>query len=204
MINLKNKYSEVINGEVDVIRDEIDSYNDSHYTNNLNVSLLLENIMPHLASIEHKLGRQSVDYINISTEIVDIISHRMQAYMNSSSDIITDKLSVQDIIKFYSSQKEILIGFLSVCQKLETLNMDYAYRIKKFNLFKKEIEDRCNEKGIDTRTAAQKGIDQLKEVGTITGIVAKETAGCALEIIIKVAIVIVVFLILMAIVGVGK
>lgn len=130
MVNLKNKYSEVINGEIDVIREEIDSYNDSHYTNNLNVSLLLENIMPHLASIEHKIGRQSVDYINISTEIVDIISHRMLVYINSSSDIITDKLSSQDIIKFYASQKEILIGFLSLCQKLEALNMDYAYRIK--------------------------------------------------------------------------
>ena len=89
-----------------------------------------------------------------------------------------------------------------ICRKLESWNMDYAYRIKKFNTFKKEIGDLCREKDIDTRSSMQKGVDHLKTVGEVTGVVAKETAGCAIELAIKVAIVLVIFLILMAIFGV--
>lgn len=48
----------------------------------------------------------------------------------------------------------------------------------------------------------QKSVDRLKSAGEITGVVVKETAGCAIGIAIKVAIVIVIFLILMAIFGV--
>lgn len=92
-----------------------------------------------------------------------------------------------------------------ICRKLESWNMDYAYRIKKFNTIKKEIEDLCREKHIDTRTSMQKGVEQLKTVGEITGVVAKETketAGCTIELAIQIAIVIVIFLILMTIFGV--
>ncbi len=59
-----------------------------------------------------------------------------------------------------------------------------------------------SKKGIDTRTSKQKSIDHLKTAGAVTGIVAKETAGCAIGLAIKVGIVIVIFLILMAIFGV--
>ena len=57
-------------------------------------------------------------------------------------------------------------------------------------------------KGIDIRTTTKKSIDQLKNVGAITGEVAKGTAGCAIELAIKIAIVVVIFMILMAIIGV--
>ena len=80
--------------------------------------------------------------------------------------------------------------------------MDYAYRIKKFNKAKSVLENMCIEKGIDIRTATQKSINQLKNVRAITGEVAKGTAGCAIELAVKIAIVVVIFMILMAIFGV--
>ena len=58
--------------------------------------------------------------------------------------------------------------------------------------------------GIDTRTAIQRSFDKFKNVGECAGIVAKETLGCVLVMTLKIAVVIVIFLGLMAIVGVGK
>lgn len=164
---------------------------------------VIESISPHLASIEQKIGKSSIDHINISTEIVDVISNRMLTYLNSfSSDNIADKLTIQETVEFYATQRKHLMDAFLICSKLEGFNMDYAYRIKKFNAMKNVIVGLCKEKHIDTRSSMQKGMDQLKTVGKITGVVAKETAGCAIELAIKVAIVIVIFLILMAIFGV--
>lgn len=91
---------------------------------------------------------------------------------------------------------------LGICRKLDKMNMDYAYRMKVFNKVKGDIEDACREKGIETRTTAQKNIDHLKMVGSVTGEVAKETAGCLATMALKIVILLVIFLILMAIFGV--
>lgn len=203
MIRQSNSYNEVINGEVKIIHEELDSFSQTPYTTNINILAFIENITPHLSSIEQKISKSSIDHIKISTEIVDVISNRMMDYINKSfSDCIIDNLSAQETVNFYVNQRKILMDAFVICRKLESWNMDYAYRIKKFNVIKKEIEDLCREKQIDTRSSIQKGVDQLKTIGVFSGIVAKETAGCAIGLVIKVAIVLVIFLIIMAIVGV--
>lgn len=203
MIRQSNSYNEVINGEVKIIHEELDSFSQTPYTTNINILAFIENITPHLSSIEQKISKSSIDHIKISTEIVDVISNRMMDYINKSfSECIIDNLSTQETVNFYVNQRKILMDAFVICRKLESWNMDYAYRIKKFNVIKKEIEDLCREKQIDTRSSIQKGVDQLKTIGVFSGIVAKETAGCAIGLVIKVVIVLVIFLIIRAIVGV--
>ncbi len=197
------KYCDIVKGEMKIINEEIELFNQAHYTTNLNVSDFLECVNHHLASIEQKIGKNSIEYINLSTKIVNVICNRVFAYINlSSEDNILDKLSTSETVKFYVNQREILVEALRICRKLENMNMDYAYRIKIFNKVKANVENKCHEKGIETRTTIQKNIDQLKAVGNVTGEVAKETAGCIVTLAIKIAIVIVIFLILMAIFGV--
>lgn len=203
MISQYNNYNDIIRGEIEIIHEELDNLIHNPYTANIGVLPILENVTPHLASIETKIGKSSIDHINISTEIVDVISNRILAYIESCySDNIITNLSAQETVKLYAIQRENLTEAIRICRKLENMNMDYAYRIKTFNETKKEIENLCNKKGIDTRTSTQKSIDNLKTVGAVTGVIAKETAGCAIGLVIKVAIVIVIFLILMAIFGV--
>lgn len=203
MISRNKNYNEVIAGEVKIIYEELDNLCRASYRNNIDLLAIIEKVTPHLASIEQKIGKSSIDHIHISTEIVDEISNKMLSCVSSSfSDSIIDRLSPKETVEFYANQRKNLMDAVVICRKLESWNMDYAYRIKKFNTIKKEIEDLCREKHIDTRTSMQKGVEQLKTVGEITGVVAKETAGCAIEFAIKIAIVIVIFLILMTIFGV--
>lgn len=197
------KYSSFVEGEVNVIAEEIEDFVKAPYSANLKALEFMNRVSPHMASIEHKSGRNSMDYINISTEIVDIVIERTLDYIGlSQSNNVLDSLSPSDTVKFYSHQRENLEEALDICRKLENLNMDYAYRIHIFNGAKEKIINKCKEKGIETRTTAQKSLDQLKSVGEVTGVVAKETAGCVLTLAIKVVIVVVFFLILMAIIGV--
>lgn len=196
-------YNEVINGEIKIIHEGLDNLCQTTYTTSTDILTFIDNIMPALASIEQKVGKSSIDYININTEIVDVISNIISIYISMfSSDSIIEKLSTQETVKFYANQRQTLVDALAICKKLESWNIDYEYRIKKFNPIKNGIESMCREKHIDTRSSMQKSVDQLKTVGEITGVVAKETAGCALSLVIKIAIVIVIFLVLMAILGV--
>lgn len=203
MMNGNNKYSDIVKGEINIIHDEIEKFYHVPYTANLNVSNFLERVAPHLASIEQKLGKNSIDYIYISTLIVDIISERVLVYIKEeSSASIVEKMSATETVKFYASQRDNLIEALNVCRMLEVMNIDYEYRIKTFNVLKNELENNCREKGIDTRTITQKTIERIQEVGIVTGVVAKETVGCVVELAIKIAIVVAIFWILMAIIGV--
>lgn len=203
MANSGEKYRDIVKGEMEIIYDEIEQINQTNNTANLSASVFLDRVSHHLVSIEQKLGRNSIEYIDISTKIVDVICNRLIAYTNlSSADSIISKLSASETVKFYANQRENLVEALRICRKLEIMNMDYAYRMKVFNKVKGDIESICLEKGIETRTTAQKNIDQLKTVGSVTGEVALETAGCLVTMAIKIAIIVVIFLILMAIFGV--
>lgn len=203
MANSDEKYRDIVTGEMEIIYDEIEQYNQTNNTANLSVSIFLDRVSHHLVSIEQKLGRNSIEYIDISTKIVDVICNRLIAYTNlSSADSIISKLSASETVKFYANQREDFVEALRICRKLENMNMDYAYRMKVFNKVKSDIENICHEKGIETRTAAQKSIDQLKTIGSVAGVVALETAGCLVTIAVKIAIILVIFLILMAIFGV--
>lgn len=200
-----NNYREIVKGEIEILREEIEKFNQNHYTAKLNASDFLECVTPHLVSIERKIGRNSIEHINISTQIVDAICKKILVFTNlTSADSIVNKLSPSDIVKYYANQRENLTEALNICRKLENMNMDYAYHIKTFNKIKGDIERTCHEKGIETRTSTQKNIDYLKTVGTVTGGVAMETAGCLISMAVKVAIIVVIFLILMAIFGVER
>lgn len=203
MVRSDKGYNEAVNGEIMIIREELDNLCHAPYTPNLDIFPIIENIRPHLFSIEQKIGKPSIDHVNISTEIVAAISHRMLAYINTSYyNSIIDKLSVQETVEFYANQRNNLMEALRICKELEGWNMNYAYRIKNFNVIKNQIEVQCQQMGIDTRSSIQKSVDQFKTVGKVTEVVAKETAGCAIELAIKVAIIIVIFLILGTIIGV--
>lgn len=200
-----NNYREIVKGEIEILREEIEKFNQNHYTAKLNASDFLECVTPHLVSIERKIGRNSIEHINISTQIVDAICKKILVLTNlTSANSIVNKLSPSDIVKYYANQRENLTEALNICRKLENMNMDYAYHIKTFNKIKGDIERTCHEKGIETRTSTQKNIDYLKTVGTVTGGVAMETAGCLISMAVKVAIIVVIFLILMAIFGVER
>lgn len=195
--------SDVIKGELDIIHEEIENFISLDYTANLNVADFLESVKSHLFLIEQKIGTNSIEYINITTEIVDVISNRLLDYTNfASSDNVIEKLSASDIVKYYANQRKNLIEAFKICRRIESMNMDYAYRIRTFNKTKEKIEKRCREKGIDSRTSIQKNVDQLKSVASFTGAVAKETTGCAINLALQIIILIIVFLVLMAIVGV--
>ena len=197
MISQDKHYNDIIKGEIEIIHEELDNIIHNPYTVNIGVLPIFENVTPHLASIEQKIGKSSIDHINISTEIVDVISNRILNYIESCySDSLITKLSAQETVKLYANQRENLTEAIRICRKLESMNMDYAYRVKIFNTTKKEIENRCNKKGIDTRTSTQKSIDNLKTVGAVTGVIAKETAGCAIGLVITVAMVIVKYVLL--------
>ena len=203
MANSDDKYRDIVNGEIEIIYDEIELFDQTNYTANLSVSVFLDRVSHHLESIEQKLGRNSFEHIDISTKIVDVICKRLMAYLNlSSADSIISKLTASETVDFFANQRENFVEAFGICRKLEKMNMDYAYRMKVFNKVKGDIEDACREKGIETRTAAQKNIDHLKMVGSVTGEVAKETAGCLATMALKIVILLVIFLILMAIFGV--
>lgn len=198
----QNVYSDIIQGEVEIIHEEIENFQNSRYDSVLNVSAFLDSMKIHLSSIENKTGTNSIDYIRISTEVVDVISNRILSYFDYSSNNFADNKSASEMVQLFSNQRKNLEEALASFRTIESFNMDYAYRIKKFNKAKSVLENMCIEKGIDIRTATQKSIDQLKNVGAITDEVAKGTAGCAIELAIKIAIVVVIFMILMAIIGV--
>ena len=203
MTNLGDKYRDIVKGEIEIINDEIEQFNQTNYTANLSVSIFLDRVSCHMESIEQKLGRNSFEHIDFSTKIVDVICNRLIVYTNlSSADSIISKLSASETVDFFAKQRENFEEALHICRKLEKMNMDYAYRMKVFNKVKGDIEDACREKGIETRTTAQKNIDHLKMVGSVTGEVAKETAGCLATMALKIVILLVIFLILMAIFGV--
>lgn len=203
MTNWDDRYKDIVKGEIEIINDEIEQFNQTNYTANLSVSIFLDRVSHHLESIEQKLGRNSIEYIDISTKIVDVICNRLMAYLNlSSADSIISKLTASETVDFFANQRENFVEALGICRKLDKMNMDYAYRMKVFNKVKGDIEDACREKGIETRTTAQKNIDHLKTVGSVTGVVAKETAGCLATMALKIGIILVIFLILMAIFGV--
>lgn len=203
MANLDEKYRDIVKGEIEIIYEEIEQFNQINYTANFNVSVFLDSVSRHLESIEHKLGINSFEYIDISTKIVDVICNRLIAYTNlSSADSIIRKLSASETVEYFANQRENFVEALRICRVLEKMNMDYAYRMKVFNKVKGDIEDACREKGIETRTTTQKNIDHLKMVGSVTGEVAKETAGCLATMALKIVILLVIFLILMAIFGV--
>ena len=197
-----NNYSEVIKGEVEIIHEEIGRFLDSNCESILDASTFLDSIKNPFMSIENKVGTNSIDYINISTEVVDVTSNKLLSFFDYSSNQFAENKSASEMVQFFSNQRKNLEEALATFRILDHYNMDYAYRIKKFNKAKSEIENLCVEKGIDIRTRTQKSIEQLKKVGTITGEVAKETSGCAIKFVIEVAIVLVVFLIIMAIIGV--
>ena len=200
-----NNYCEIVKGEIEILREEIEKFNQQYYSAKLNASDFLECVTPHLDSIERKTGRNSIEYINISTQIVDAICKKVLAFTNlTSADSIVDKLSPSDMVKFYASQRENLTEALNIFRRLENMNMDYAYRVKAFNKTKDDIEKSCREKGIETRTLTQKNIDHSKTVGAVTGEVTMEAAGCLISMAVKVAIILVIFLILMAIFGVER
>ena len=203
MTNLYDKYRDIVKGEIEIINDEIEQFKQTNYTANLSVSIFLDRVSCHMESIEQKLGRNSFEHIDFSTKIVDVICNRLIVYTNlSSADSIISKLSASETVVFFAKQRENFVEALHICRKLEKMNMDYAYRMKVFNKVKGDIEDACREKGIETRTTAQKNIDHLKMVGSVTGEVAKETAGCLATMALKIVILLVIFLILMAIFGV--
>ena len=64
------KYCDIVKGEMKIINEEIELFNQAHYTTNLNVSDFLECVNHHLASIEQKIGKNSIEYINLSTNII--------------------------------------------------------------------------------------------------------------------------------------
>lgn len=85
MIDHNKTYNKVIDGEIKIIHEELDNLCQAPHTNSIDVLTVIENISPHLASIEQKIGKSSIDHINICTEIVDVISNRMLTYLNNVS-----------------------------------------------------------------------------------------------------------------------
>lgn len=200
MYNFNKEYRLIVKGELDVIADNIEQFGQTRFIECNQLTNFLNKIKQPLISIEQKIGKNSIEYIDISTKIVDEVLSKLNNFALMDNEI--EQLSTADTVKYYANQRSNLIESLIVLRTLEEMNMDYSYRINEFSKVKLKIERRCHEVGIDTRTSTQKGIDKLKTVGEFTGVVAKETAGCAFELAIKIAIVIVIFLILMAIIGV--
>ena len=73
MANWDDRYQDIVKGEIEIIYDEIVQFNQTNYTANLSLSNFLDRVSHHLESIEQKLGRNSFEYIDISTKIVDVI-----------------------------------------------------------------------------------------------------------------------------------
>ena len=105
MISQDKHYNDIIKGEIEIIHEELDNLIHNPYTVNIGVLPILENVTPHLASIEQKIGKSSIDHINISTEIVDVISNRILDYIESCySDSLITNLSAQETVKLYANQ----------------------------------------------------------------------------------------------------
>ena len=56
----QNEYSDIIQGEVEIIHEEIENFQKSRYDSVLNVSAFLDSIKIHLSSIENKTGTNSI------------------------------------------------------------------------------------------------------------------------------------------------
>ena len=129
----QNVYSDIIQGEVEIIHEEIENFQNSRYDSVLNVSAFLDSMKIHLSSIENKTGTNSIDYIRISTEVVDVISNRILSYFDYSSNNFADNKSASEMVQLFSNQRKNLEEALASFRTIESFNMDYAYRIKKFN-----------------------------------------------------------------------
>ena len=105
MTNLGDKYRDIVKGEIEIINDEIEQFNQTNYTANLSVSIFLDRVSCHMESIEQKLGRNSFEHIDFSTKIVDVICNRLIVYTNlSSADSIISKLSASETVDFFVKQ----------------------------------------------------------------------------------------------------
>ena len=62
MANLDERYRDIVKGEMEIIYDEIEQFNQTNNTTNLSASVFLDRVSHHLVSIEQKLGRNFVDY----------------------------------------------------------------------------------------------------------------------------------------------
>ena len=60
----QNEYSDIIQGEVEIIHEEIENFQKSRYDTVLNVSAFLDSIKIHLSSIENKTGTNSIGLHN--------------------------------------------------------------------------------------------------------------------------------------------
>ena len=97
----QNEYSDIIQGEVEIIHEEIENFQKSRYDTVLNVSAFLDSIKIHLSSIENKTGTNSIDYIRISTEVVDVISNRILSYFDYSSNNFADNKSASEMVQLF-------------------------------------------------------------------------------------------------------
>ena len=102
----QNEYSDIIQGEVEIIHEEIENFQKSRYDSVLNVSAFLDSIKIHLSSIENKTGTNSIDYIRISTEVVDVISNRILSYFDYSSNNFSDNKSASEMVQLFSNQRK--------------------------------------------------------------------------------------------------
>ena len=109
MANSDDKYRDIVKGEIEIIYDEIKQFEQTNYTVNLTTSIFFDRVSHHLVSIEQKLGRNSIEYIDISTKIVDVICNRLMAYLNlSSADSIISKLTASETVDFLRIREKIL------------------------------------------------------------------------------------------------
>ena len=60
----QNEYSDIIQGEVEIIHEEIENFQKSRYDTVLNVSAFLDSIKIHLSSIENTTGTTSIGLHN--------------------------------------------------------------------------------------------------------------------------------------------
>lgn len=200
MITATEKNHAIVNGEMNIIHEEIDKFNSLNQTNILDIYNFLHCVKLPLSSINNKIGINSIEYITATTKITDVVSNRLLAITSFPSCNI-EKLSPSDIVNYYANKREYLYEALNICRNIEGMNMDYAYRSRSFNKTKEEIENRCREINLDLKTSPQKIIYNLKIIGNFPKIIAKGAAGCAIRLIVLIAeivYILLIFFILMA------
>lgn len=197
------KFNNSINGEINIIREEIHNLDLDRSFIQYDPLSFFNKFSSPLNSIQQKVGYNSIDNINISTEIVETISSYLLE-ITSAIDMPIDisQLTNEEIVRHLTDQKITMINAYKICTLLDSLNMDYSYRTREFCQTKETIENRCKKFDIDTRSTNQKTIDRLKIVGDISISATKEILGCSLEFILQACIVLIIFFIIMAIIGV--
>lgn len=135
----------------------------------------LQKQLIHLQSIQQKIGSSSIDYIRISTFIVEASILKIRLARNY------EETHAHSVFPDYMPPLYQLPGLRNIYLKawdgfkiMDSFAIEYEYKYDHYDKEKEYVKNQCKRAAVETRTSSEKVIDASKHV-------AEETLGCIIQ-----------------------